>query len=140
VTQNENFLEELWSDTLRSLKAKRPHPAQAVPHIKCCVDRQAPGYSPATWQVGRIVEIFFKDDSGNLTLLGKFQEYTHKRPIARKLVRVCTGDCEGDAEVSLVEVVSGRAWAGPYASPGTTDTEEEVQAIEAIFRDEILRN
>lgn len=111
---------ELYLQELAQQKAKQ----QGRVHVPKRLSTYA---NPQNWTLGKTIELMHFEEGS----LGKFNEYFHKlSPSARRLLPAAA-----DAVAITSETVFGEFWLHPKFSAPMTDSEVELQAIEARFHE-----
>jgi hypothetical protein len=125
--KSKNPLDLLFQDITRQIAAERQKP-RALPSPPL-VSTYA---NPENWSLGKVVRlVHFSGET-----IGTFQEYFHKlSPTARRLLPAALG-----LEPIRDELVFGDYWLHPRFSAvePKSDSEAEVRAIEARFRELML--
>lgn len=122
----DSALDALLLDALQQQRRKPrmlPQPsARSAREIILRESFQSTFSKPENWRQCRTLALIHRSEDGQLTLLGSFQEFIHRRLSARKLIRIeVPSPCEGE------EIVSGPEWFG---GPPPICTIENPEALE----------
>lgn len=119
-------LEALLDDAMEQVRRKKTSRMLALPtkprEVILRESFQSTFAKPENWREHRTIALVHRAEDGELTLLGAFKEFLHRRLPARKLVRIeAPSACEGE------EIVSGPEWFG---GPGPVQTIENPEGLE----------